>query len=460
MSGTEALMWALEKDPALRSDFVNLTILDRAPDLERVRAKARDAVAAIPRLAQRVVAAPLHIAAPEWVDDGDFDLDYHLRAARVPSPGGTRELLDLCATLAEAPFDRARPLWEFTLVEGLEHGRAALVQKIHHTIVDGVGGLRLSMAIVDLERDPGGTVVGDATRAHGAGGARTASLDAVGRAIADATRQAGGAARSGIGGAARLVAHPSAVPESVRSTARLAGSVRRLLHTETARSPLMSERSLRRHFEILQVPLEPAKAAAAALGASLNDLYVTALSAALGRYHERRGVPCAELAVGIPVSLRTRGEVGGNRFAPLRALVPTTATDPAAHVAAVRDALGAARGDALLDAADGLAGVAARFPTSVLVPFSRSQARSLDFAASNLRASPVPLFLAGAAIEATYPLGPRTGTALNVTLLSYCGTMCIGLNIDPAAVTDMPLFMGCLEAAFDELIDVAVAADH
>jgi hypothetical protein len=220
----------------------------------------------------------------------------------------------------------------------------------------------------------------------------------------------------------------------------------------------MSQRSLRRHYEILQVPLAPAKAAAEAVGGSLNDLYVTAVAAALGHYHDHAGVPSAELAVGIPVSLRTHDDVGGNRFAPLRALVPTTASDPAAHVAAVRDALGTARDDALLHAVDGLAGVAARFPTSVLVPLSRSQARSLDFAASNLRASAVPLFLAGAAIEATYPLGPRAGTALNVTLVSYCGTMCIGLNVDPAAVTDMPLFMTCLDDAFAALIGVAVGA--
>jgi diacylglycerol O-acyltransferase len=468
MSGTEALMWAVEKDPALRSDFVNVTVLDGTPDPARVRAKVAAAVTAIPRLAQRVVAAPLRIAPPEWVDDPTFDLDYHLRTVRVPAPGDTRALLDLCAQLAEAPFDRSRPLWEFTLVEGLDDGRAALVQKVHHTIIDGVGGLRLSLCVVDLERDAPATapVVPAAEPGETAAAAsppadpldRSTPLDVLARAVVDAARGARGLVLDGVTGAADLARRPQQVPGRVRGGLHLAGSVRRqLLAVEPARSQLMAARSVRRHFEVLDVPLEPARVAAKRLGASINDLYVAGIARGLGAYHAAMGAPCTHLVMAMPVNLRGREEVGGNRFAPVRVLVPAAGDgavgdDAAAHVAAVRDALARTRGEATLAAADALAGLAARFPTSVLVTFTRAQARSLDFATSNLRASPVQLYLAGRAIEATYPFGPRAGTPLNVTLISYAGVMSMGANVDPSAITEPDRFMACLRAAFDDIL--------
>jgi hypothetical protein len=153
MSDTEAIMWAVEKDPALRSDFCNLTILGGVPSAERMRNTMARAVAAIPRLGQRVVGAPLRIVPPAFADDPTLDLSAHVRRMALPGDGSERALLDLCGALAEQPLDRARPLWEFTIIEGLDDGRAALLQKIHHTITDGVGGLRLSLAFVDFDPD-------------------------------------------------------------------------------------------------------------------------------------------------------------------------------------------------------------------------------------------------------------------------------------------------------------------
>ena len=112
------------------------------------------ALDAIPRLGQRVIGTPLRIVPPEFADDPTLDLDAHVRVVAVPAPGDDRALLDLCGALAEQPLDRARPLWEFTIIEGLTEGRAAMLQKVHHTVTDGVGGLKLSIAMIDLDRDP------------------------------------------------------------------------------------------------------------------------------------------------------------------------------------------------------------------------------------------------------------------------------------------------------------------
>ena len=139
MSDSEALMWRLEKDPALRSDFLNLTFLDREPDFDRFRRRMEDATVVIPRLRERVVASPGNLAPPEWSPDPSFDIDYHVRKVAVPSPGTDRQLLDFAAAHLVDAFDRARPLWQFTIVTGLEGGRAAYLSKMHHTITDDEG---------------------------------------------------------------------------------------------------------------------------------------------------------------------------------------------------------------------------------------------------------------------------------------------------------------------------------
>ena len=155
MSDQEALMWALEQDPVLRSTFAQLTLLDRPPDLARYRERMARCTLLVPRLRQRVVDPIGGIGAPEWVDDPLFDLDFHVRHVRVPAPGTLRQLLDLAALLSSDPFDRARPLWQFLVIDGLADGTGALLGKLHHTITDGEGGVRLSALFVDLERDPG-----------------------------------------------------------------------------------------------------------------------------------------------------------------------------------------------------------------------------------------------------------------------------------------------------------------
>src|SRR2546423_14333672 len=119
MSDAEAIMWAVEKDPALRSDFTNISILERAPDAARVRAKVEQAIVAIPRPRDRVVASPFRLATPEWVPDHDLDLGYHLRTIAVPAPGGVRQLLALAAAMGAAALAPSRSLRGAALVVSL-----------------------------------------------------------------------------------------------------------------------------------------------------------------------------------------------------------------------------------------------------------------------------------------------------------------------------------------------------
>ena len=209
-----------------------------------------------------------------------------------------------------------------------------------------------------------------------------------------------------------------------------------------ARSPLWTERSLRRRFEMLRVPLDDAKRTAKALGGSVNDVFVTGAAGAAGAYHRAKGADVDELRISMPVSTRSDGPVGGNAFAPSRVLLPVDIEDPVARFAAVRERLAVTKRERALGLAGALAGVMNVLPTSVLVRFARQQIETVDFATVNVRGAPFDLYIAGARIEANYPMGPLAGTAFNVTLLSYRGSLDMGINIDPVPRSRTPSCSG------------------
>ncbi|HMK11788.1 MAG TPA: wax ester/triacylglycerol synthase domain-containing protein, partial [Acidimicrobiales bacterium] len=151
MSDAESLMWRLEKDPYLSSTSASLTVLDTAPDMERLARTMLRATRIVPRMRQRAQPA-LGLQPPVWVDDTDFDLSYHLRRLALAPPADERALFDLATLLTADPFDRTRPLWQMVIIEGLSGGRAALLMRFHHTLMDGESGVRLSLQFLDFER--------------------------------------------------------------------------------------------------------------------------------------------------------------------------------------------------------------------------------------------------------------------------------------------------------------------
>jgi WS/DGAT/MGAT family acyltransferase len=456
MSDAEAIMWAVEKDPALRSDFCNLTILDRRPTDERLWQTAERGLSAIPRLRQRVIGAPLRIVPPAFADDPTLDIEAHVRIVGVPQPGDERAFLNLCGSLSEQPLDRARPLWEFTIIDGLTEGRAALLQKIHHTVTDGEGGLRLSLAMVDFERDPETTPAPEPLHVEPV--PRNTPMDNTRQAVTDASRRSVEGVRAMFSGAAHAVSHPTELPARATGAVRMLGSVQRqLLVSDPARSDVMLERSLRRRFTVHRLSLAEVRQVASSLGGSVNDVFVTGLAAALGRYHERFGSAVDELRLAMPISTRTRGDrESTNAFAPVRVLVPVQpAHDIVALFKDLHDRLDTAKTESVVGATTQLAGLVSGLPTSVLVSFTRSQTRTVDFAASNLRGSPVPLYIAGAKILANYGFGPRTGSPINVTMMSHCDDLNLGCNIDPAAVVDIDGFMRDLQDSYADLMKYA-----
>ena len=454
MSDAEGLMWRLEKDPHLSSTFANVTILDTKPDVERLRRRMERAIQVIPRLRQRVQPAPANLSAPLWVDDPGFDINYHVRHIALPKPGTMRQLLDLSALITHDPFDRTRPLWQFYVIDGLAQGRSALVEKLHHTITDGEGGVRLSLEFLDFARDAPEPPALDAdTIAALADPGPTSSPNDMFRDLFAGSLKV---PLSLLGQIKDLLANPTQIPATGNAAADAVRSVvSQLTETDRARSPLWTQRSLHRRLEVLRAPFDATKGAAKRLGGTLNTAFITAAAHAASGYHEQMGQPVDMLRTSMAISTRSKSggarTAGGNAFSLARLLVPTSTMPIAERFMAINESIHAAREGTAAGNLDALASFAATLPTSVITRVARQQAQTIDFATSNVRASPIALYVAGAQILENYPVGPLAGVAFNLTLLSYMGSLDMGLHVDSAAVEHPELLRDLMTAAFKEL---------
>ncbi len=452
MSDSDALMWTIEKDPLLRSTITAVSLLDRPIDAERFRQKVDRASRVIPRLRQRVVGNPYSLAPPRWETDPNFDLSYHLRPIQCGGDGSDRQLLDLAQWVGMQGFDRARPLWEMYLVDGLAEGRSALIQKIHHAITDGVGSIQIALTLFDLERapsepdplpeEPGVNVLNPLQRL-------AAGAEYVGLRRARSAQHTLGTLSSG---ARSLLADPAGV---ARRAAGTAASIGRMMAPATQPlSPVMTGRSLSVRFSTAVHPLDDLRRAAKAADGKLNDAFVAAVAGGLRRYHQHLGTPVDALRMTMPINVRTdaTADVAGNQFVPARFAVPVGISDPVERMAAIRELVTAQRGEPALALTQPLAGLLNRLPTSVSTGVFGGMLKGVDFVTSNVPGAPVPLFAGGAEIVQQFPFGPLSGAAANITLLSWLDQVCIGVNVDRAAVSDPDAFRSCLGEGFDEVI--------
>ena len=452
MSDADALMWTIEKDPLLRSTITMIAVFDTLPDRKRLAEAVDRATRVVPRLRQRVVSATLSVAPPRWEFDPNFDLAFHLRWLRAGGDGSLRDVLDIAEPIAMQGFDRARPLWELVVVEGLEDGGAAIIMKLHHAITDGVGGIKLAMELFDLE--PDGTDRGpmpDEPQVHvfnplerlvdAANHERRRQLGVAKRSVSTLAGAAAAAASDAVGTAQRLA-------ETVRSVGRLLAPATEPL------SDVMTGRSLSVHFDTMRIPLADLKAASKVAGGKLNDAFVAGVAGGLRRYHLRHGSSVPALRMSMPINIRneTTADLAGNQFAPARFAVPVDIDDPVARMSRIRELVTEQRGEPALALAEPLAAILYRLPATLSTGVFGSMLRGVDFVTSNVPGVPIPVFLAGARMTAQFPFGPMAGAATNITLLSYLDDVLIGVNVDPAAVPDTEVFQACLREGFDEIL--------
>lgn len=454
MSDVDKILWVIEANPQLRSTITVVLRFDRAPDRGALRSRVERATRRIPRLRRRVVSNPYSLAPPRWELDPTFNLAYHLRWSHLDGTGTLADVLALAEPIAMQSFDKARPLWEITIVEGLADGGAAAVAKIHHTITDGVGGIELMLELFDLERHPGaepemppepvGRVLGQKERF------RDALLHELERRRELAKHTADGLldlARDPVDGLRRSI-------DTAVSAARLAQPTTRPM------SPLLEAKSLGVHFHAIERSLAAFKAAAGAADVSVNDVFVTGLCRGLAAWHEAHGLRLGALRMGMPINARRDGGPtrGANQFVPTRFEVPLATTDVREHLQQVHGLVRAQRDEPALALLEPLASVVSRLPRVVLTNVFATVLRGQDFLASNVPGAPVPVYFAGAELTSMLAFGPLGGTALNVTLVSHCGAVHIGINHDPHAVPDGDRLTACLAAGLDEVLAIGTPA--
>jgi WS/DGAT/MGAT family acyltransferase len=444
LSDSEAVMWAAESDPALASSFMTVTYLDGAVDLERFSRRMANAVAGVDHMRQRIEPGPLGQRAV-WKEDPAFDLSRHV--VRESMPGADdRAVLDRAGVFLAEQFDPAHPLWKLSVVEGLSGGRSALLAKFHHVVTDGVGGVRLSASFLDLSPDeepvraaPTPTI--DEAAAAGDGGI-AGFVGGLADAVLDTLR--------------RPVDMGRAVFDTVRTDpiGNVRATVEQLVITNKGKSPIwVGKRSPERVLEAHRIPLDEVKASAKQLGGTVNDLFVTAVVGAVARYHDARDASVDEFRVSIPMNTRTDKSVGGNDFVPAR-VVLSAERDPLKRFAAITERLDEVKSSKAGGVGLGwaLAGLFTSLPSPLLVAAARSQIETVDFACSNVRGAPFPLYVSGARVLSNHPMGPTGGTAANATVLSYENSLDLGLVTDPAAVDNATELRELIAEEFDELI--------
>ena len=443
-----------EANPRTRSGIMAVEVLDVTPNWDAFRTRFENASRRVLRLRQKVVVPTLPTAAPRWVVDPDFNLDFHVRRVRVSGPGTLREVFDLAEVILQSPMDISRPLWTATLVEGLPDGRAATLLHVSHAVTDGVGGVAMFAEIYDLERDPPPRpspplpVPQDLTPNElMRQGINRLPLSVLGGVLA---------AVSGVVSAAgRMVLEPASAVSGIAGIVGYAMSGMRVLNRAAEPSPLLRRRSLATRTEAIDILLADLHKAAKAGGGSINDAYLAGLSGALRRYHEALGVPVSTLPMAVPVNLRAGADTaGGNRFTGVNLAAPLGTADPVSRMRKIRAQITQRRDEPAMNIVGSLAPVLSVLPTAVLEGISGAVIGS-DVQASNLPVYPGDTYIAGAKVLRQYGIGPLPGVAMMVVLISRGGWCTITVRYDRAAIRDEPLFAQCLLEGFDEILALA-----
>ncbi len=446
MTQTDLFTWSMEHDPALRSTIISVLILDREPQWDHFWYMVDRGTRVVPKFRHRLLPLPLGLAPPRWTPDDDFDLAWHVRRILAPPPANLSAVLEFARTEAMTAFDPVRPLWRITVMGGLDGDKAALIFKVHHSLTDGIGGIQIAGEMLDFVRDAAPRPPSGDTTPTVRGGFRDIAAWnwSVGAELV----------RAGISTALPVARRTMTSPiRTVRDGIAIANSLVRFVRPITSTlSPVMTERGLGRQLSVLELPTGALHRAARSVGCTMNDAFLTAMLIGFRGYHDKHGAKVEHLRVTMPISLRTdRDAIGGNRITLARFALPLDIPDTADLMRTLDAVVAGWRREPAIALSSAIAATFNRLPVGLLTPMFKH----VDFIASDVPGSPVPLYVSGAEVERIYAFGPTTGTALNATLISHVGTCYLGINADTAAIPDLPLLTDCLRTGFDTVLNLA-----
>jgi diacylglycerol O-acyltransferase / wax synthase len=455
LSGLDASFLYMET-PNSHMHVAGLMVLDPSSvpggfDIDRVRDFYASRLHLAAPFRRRLVQVPLGLHHPLWIEDPDFDLDYHIRHIAVPPPGGDRQLADLAAHLVAIQLDRSRPLWESWVIEGLEQGHVGVLTKVHHAAVDGVAGNEIIVAMMQLSPDDEAPQPAEPWQPDRV----PTDVERLGYGIFSLARQ------------------PVRLARTVRRTAEAALQREATLLPDTnpppgpfaaPRTSINTALSPHRAYAFTSMSLPDVKAVKNAFSVTVNDVVLALAAGALRRYLDDVGEsPDAPLIAMVPVSIRTEAERGtsGNQVGSMLASLATDVDDPAERLLAIHEGTKAAKerreaigANSLRQwaefAAPAVAGRAARL-------YSRTRMADrhrplFNVTVSNIPGPPFPLYSAGARVVAHYPMGPIfDGGGLNITVMSYLEQLDFGLVTCKDVIADPWVLADGLVESLEEL---------
>lgn len=434
-----------------------LLILDPAEggySFDRFKEELGRRLPLVPQMRRRLHEVPFNLDHPVWVADSNFDLDYHIRRVGLPHPSGRQELADLVGDIASRPMDRDRPLWEMSVVEGVEGGKVAVICKYHHAAVDGITGTNMMMHLCDLE--PG--VHKDTSDAQWQPEPEPNDLELVAK------------------GLARLPARAGIVGMLPKTLGMIAGFAQRrrnnrggmALPFTAPRTPFNRAITPHRAVAFTETELSAIKEIKTAFGVKVNDVVLTIVAGVLRSYLEKNGeLPDTSLIASVPVSVHesTRHTAGINKVSTLFSRLGTDIADPVQRLRQVAEANREAKEEHDLIGADFLQDwskyappntfqLAARVYSSLKLAEMHPVVHNL--VVSNVPGPPLPLYFLGVRVDAMYPFGPVFhGAGLTVTVLSNNGDLDFGFIACKELVPDISALAEAVPEVVGELLSAA-----
>jgi diacylglycerol O-acyltransferase len=422
----------------------------------KLKARLEERVGVIPAFRRKLHNPLWNLSHPVWIEDDDFDLDHHVHRIGVPAPGDRAELAELCAHIAGQQLDRAQPLWQLHVIEGLADGQIAVLLKMHHASVDGVSGASLITYLAGLEPD---APMPEVEERHNSAIPSPLHLLRTGVEIF----------------AKRPLEVARLLPDLLELVPRWLGRAVRgkgmPVPFTAPRTSLNGTITGHRSVAFAQLDLDEVKDVKNAFGVTVNDVVLALVAGALRQFLDARGeLPDDPLVATVPVSVhdRTEREHGSNKVSAFFASLPTHLADPAARVFFLAEANRVSKdhhhdidADMLQDWAQFSAatafGLAVRAYSALRLAEKHPVVHNL--VVSNVPGPPMPLYLLGARITGLYPLGPVFhGAGLNVTVLSNAGKVHIGLLGARELVKDLWPLADALPEALAELLKAAPTA--
>jgi len=455
LSGLDSSFLHIERDGAHMHVAACALFEGTAPTHEELIGAIESRLHLVPRYRQRLAFVPLGQGRPVWVDDPHFNVAYHVRHTALPKPGGEDQLMRLTGRVFSQALDRSKPLWEIWLVEGVADRRFAVLSKTHHALVDGISGIDIMTVLFDSSPEPMPVAPPDHEWV-----ARPLPTDI--QLLAEALLERATVPAEMVRGVRAVVRGPRAVAtRAAKATAALGALA--LGGLQPAPSSLLNVPiGPHRRFTWVRGDLEQFKAVKNSLGATVNDVVLTVVTGALGRYMRLHGevTDGVELRAMVPVSVRADVERGalGNRVAAMWAPLPVGLTDPVERLETISASMrevkesGQAVGAQVLTTLTGFA------PPTIVSQAARLQARQrlFNLVVTNVPGPQIPLYLLGRELEAIFPMVPlATNTALGIAIMSYNGQLNFGLSGDYDALADIDTLADELRSSIEEIVAAA-----